>query len=88
MKYQAQADYIIGFYGIIGHRVFKERRSAKGEIYMTKRRKKTQEERAEIAAFCIEDGKDYGSAIILTGYDISRYMLGYKNTKKRSTGTY
>ena len=28
--------------------------SAKGEIYMTKGRKTTQEERAEIVAFCIE----------------------------------
>ena len=31
-----------------GHREFKERTSARGEIYMTKGRKTTQEERAEI----------------------------------------
>ena len=37
-----------------GHREFKERTSAKGEIYMTKGRKTTQEERAKIVAFCIE----------------------------------
>ena len=43
-----------------GHKEFKERSSAKGEIYMTKGRKTTQEERAEIVAFCIENGKDYG----------------------------
>lgn len=36
-----------------GHREFKERSSAKGEIYMTKGRKTTQEERTEIVAFCI-----------------------------------
>lgn len=42
-----------------GHREFKEQSSGKGEIYMTKGRKTTQEERAEIVAFCIEHGKDY-----------------------------
>ena len=46
-----------------GHREFKERSSAKGEIYMTKGRKTTQEERTEIVAFCIEHGKDYGLTI-------------------------
>ena len=46
-----------------GHREFKERSSAKGEIYMTKGRKTTQEERVEIVAFCIEHGKDYGLTI-------------------------
>ena len=34
-----------------GHREFKERTSAKGEIYMTKGRKTTQEERAKIVAY-------------------------------------
>ena len=42
-----------------GHKEFKERRGAGTEIYMTKGRKTTQEERAEIVAFCIEHGKDY-----------------------------
>ena len=42
-----------------GHKEFKERRGAGMEIYMTKGRKTTQEERAEIVAFCIEHGKDY-----------------------------
>ncbi|MGN0682806.1 MAG: transposase [Oscillospiraceae bacterium] len=46
-----------------GHREFKERSSAKGEIYMTKGRKTTQEERVEIVAFCIEHGKDFGLTI-------------------------
>ena len=42
-----------------GHKGFKERRGAGTEIYMTKGRKTTQEERVEIIAFCIEHGKDY-----------------------------
>lgn len=42
-----------------GHKEFKERREAGTEIYMTKGRKTTQEERGEIVAFCIEHGKDY-----------------------------
>ena len=46
-----------------GHKEFKERSSAKGEIYMTKGRKTTQEERTEIVAFCIEHGKDYGLTV-------------------------
>lgn len=46
-----------------GHKEFKERSSAKGEIYMTKGKKTTQEERAEIVAFCIEHGKDYGLTV-------------------------
>ena len=46
-----------------GHREIKERSSAKGVIYMTKGRKTTQEERAEIVAFCIGHGKDYGLTV-------------------------
>ena len=46
-----------------GHKEFKERSSAKGEIYMTKGRKTTQEERAEIVAFCMGHGKDYGLTV-------------------------
>ncbi len=42
-----------------GHKEFKERREAGREIYMTKGRKTTQEERGEIVAFSIENGKDY-----------------------------
>ena len=53
-------DWIIWYNG---HREFKERSSGKGEIYMTKGRKTTQEERAEIVAFCIGHGKDYGLAV-------------------------
>ena len=46
-----------------GHKDFKERSGARGEIYMTKGRKTTQEERAQIVAFCIEHGKDYGLTV-------------------------
>ena len=46
-----------------GHREFKERSNAKGEIYMTKGRKTTQEERANIVAFCIEHNYDYGLTV-------------------------
>ena len=41
----------------------KRKNTAKGEIYMTKGRKTTQEERAEIVAFCIEHSKDYGLTV-------------------------
>ena len=46
-----------------GHREIKERRSAKGDIYMVKGRKTTQAERAEIVAYCIEHNKDYGLTV-------------------------
>ena len=46
-----------------GHREMKRKNTAKGEIYMTKGRKTTQEERTEIVAFCIEHGKDYGLTV-------------------------
>ena len=42
---------------------FKERASAKGEIYITNGRKTTQEERTKIVAFCVEHNYDYGLTI-------------------------
>jgi transposase len=42
-----------------GHKKLKEPRGSGMEIYMTKGRKTTQQERAEIVAFCIEHRKDY-----------------------------
>ncbi len=62
-----------------GHKDFKERNSARGEIYMTKGRKTTQEERAEIVAFCIEHGKNYGLAV--ETYEVS-YQQIYSWVKK------
>ena len=46
-----------------GHKEHKERHGAGTEIYMTKGRKTTQEERVEIVAFCIEHGKNYSLTI-------------------------
>ena len=62
-----------------GHKEFKERGSAKAEIYMTKGRKTTQEERVEIVAFCIEHGKDYG--LTVETYKVS-YQQIYAWVKK------
>ena len=46
-----------------GHKEMRRPSGAKGEIYMTKGRKTTQEERAQIVAFCIAHGKDYGLTV-------------------------
>ena len=66
-----------------GHREFKERSSAKGEIYMTKGRKTTQEERAEIVAFCIKHNKDYG--LTVETYKVS-YQQIYSWVRKYEEG--
>ena len=66
-----------------GHREYKERSSAKGEIYMTKGRKTTQEERAEIVAFCIEHNKDYG--LTVETYNVS-YQQIYAWVRKYEEG--
>ena len=66
-----------------GHREFKERSSAKGEIYMTKGIKTTQEERAEIVAFCIEHNKDYG--LTVETYNVS-YQQIYAWVRKYEEG--
>ena len=62
-----------------GHKRIKEQSSAKGEIYMTKGRKTTQEERTKIVAFCIEHGKDYG--LTVETYKVS-YQQIYAWVKK------
>ena len=56
-----------------GHNDFKKRSGARGEIYMTKGRKTTQEERAQIVAFCIEHGKDY--ALTVETYQVSYQQI-------------
>ena len=66
-----------------GHREFKERTSAKGEIYMTKGRKTTQEERAKIVAFCIEHNYDYG--LTVETYKVS-YQQIYAWVRKYEEG--
>ena len=42
-----------------GHKECKRPSVARGALYMTKGKKTTQQERAEIVAFCLEHGKDY-----------------------------
>ena len=66
-----------------GHGEFKASSSAKGEIYMTKGRKTTQEERAEIVAFCIEHNKDYG--LTVETYNVS-YQQIYAWVRKYEEG--
>ena len=66
-----------------GHREIKERSSAKGEIYMTKGRKTTQEERAEIVAFCLEHNRDYG--LTAEAYKVS-YQQVYAWVRKYEEG--
>ena len=66
-----------------GHKEFKERSSAKGEIYMTKGRKTTQEERAEIVAFCIEHNYDY--RLTVEAYNVS-YQQIYSWVRKYEEG--
>ena len=46
-----------------GHKEFKEPHGSGKDIYMTKGRKTTQQERAEMVAFCIEHGNDYPQTI-------------------------
>ena len=65
-----------------GHREIKHS-SARGEIYMTKGRKTTQEERAEIVAFCIEHNKDYG--LTVETYHVS-YQQIYAWVRKYEEG--
>ena len=62
-----------------GHKEFKKRSALTGEIYMTKGRKTTKEERAEIVAFCIGHGKDYG--LTVQTYQVS-YQQVYSWVKK------
>ena len=56
-----------------GHKEFKVRSGTRGEIYMTKGRKTTQQERAQIVAFCIEHGKDY--ALTVETYQVSYQQI-------------
>ena len=42
-----------------GHKEFKRPSAERGALYMTKGKKTTRQERAEIVAFCLEHGKDY-----------------------------
>ena len=60
LRHKQLHDWIMWYNG---HKDIKWCNSAKGEIYMTKGRKTTQEERAKIVAFCIEHNYDYGLTV-------------------------
>ena len=81
IKDKRQLRYWISCYN--GHKDFKESYSTGGEIYMTKGRKTTQEERAQIVAFCIEHGKDYG--LTVETYQVS-YQQIYSWVRKYEAG--
>ena len=66
-----------------GHKEIKGSSRAKGEIYMTTGRKTTQEERAEIVAFCIEHNYDYG--LTVETYKVS-YQQIYAWVRKYEEG--
>ena len=66
-----------------GRRKTRVRSSVKGGIYMTKGRRTTQEERAEIVAFCIEHNKDYG--LTVETYKVS-YQQIYAWVRKYEEG--
>ena len=69
IKDKRQLRYWISCYN--GHKEMRRPSGSKGAIYMTKGRKTTQEERAQIVAFCIEHGKDYGLTV-------ERYQVSYQ----------
>ena len=69
--------------GYNGHKEFKERRGAGKEIYMTKGRKTTQEERVEIVAFCIEHGKDYPLTIQTYGVSYQQIYAWVRKYEER-----
>ena len=54
-----------------GHKEYRQPSAARGALYMTKGKKTTQQERAEIVAFCLEHGKDY----LLT---VEQYGVSYQ----------
>lgn len=65
------------------HGYFKDCPAGRGEIYMTKGRKTTQEERAEIVAFCIKHDKNYG--LTVETYKVS-YQQIYNWVRKYENG--
>ena len=80
LRHKQLQDWIMWYNG---HKDIKWCNSAKGEIYMTKGRKTTQEERAEIVAFCIEHNKDYG--LTVETYNVS-YQQIYTWVRKYEEG--
>ena len=80
LRHKQLQDWIMWYNG---HKDIKWCNSAKGVIYMTKGRKTTQEERAEIVAFCIEHNYDYG--LTVETYKVS-YQQIYAWVRKYEEG--
>lgn len=66
-----------------GHKESKESHGSGTEIYMTKGRKTTQQERAEIVAFCIEHGKDYPLTIQTYGVSYQQIYLWVRKYEEK-----
>ena len=65
-------------------RDFKERTRSERGITMNKERKTTQEERAEIVAFCIETARTIDLRWRNIVYPINRSIPGYESMKQRA----
>lgn len=68
-----------------GHMELRPSRGQGSEIYMTKGRKTTYEERLEIVSYCMEHGNDYTAAI--EKYDISYQQIYSWVRKYNEKGT-
>ena len=66
-----------------GHKEFRELHGSGKEIYMTKGRKTTQQERAEIVAFCIEHGKNYPLTIEKYGVSYQQIYLWVRKYEEK-----
>ena len=62
---------------------FRERRRSERGITMKKGRKTTQEERTEIVAFCIENGKDYGLTMEKYGVSYQQIYLWVRKYEEK-----
>ena len=62
---------------------FKERPRSERGITMKKGRKTTQEERTEIVAFCIENGKDYGLTMEKYGVSYQQIYLWVRKYEEK-----
>lgn len=70
-----------------GHREFKAHSCRGSEIYMTKGRRTTFEERIEIVSYCIEHGTDYAAAAEKYGVSYQQiYSWVQKYNKKGTDG--
>ncbi|WP_295086044.1 helix-turn-helix domain-containing protein [Ruminococcus sp.] len=62
---------------------FRDRRRSERGITMNKGRKTTQEERIEIVAFCIENGKDYGLTMEKYGVSYQQIYLWVRKYEEK-----